>query len=90
MVDDLLCYVLDKDIKDVNYIDIINNENRFLYEIKRAIYYGATQFLYYKDNAYINIDTTKLKSELDAPKILNDQDRLSKEQVINYFKDVMI
>ena len=91
MIDELLEYVIPKQIKDITYIDVINNENKILYEIKRAIYYGATHYLYYQNNdGTMDIDTSKLVGIKAEPLRLKDEEKLTKEQVVNYYKDLMI
>lgn len=55
LVIDLLQYCCDEQINNITYDYVEANEGSILYEIKRAIYYGATKCLYnaHKENSTI-------------------------------------
>ena len=43
MINDLLCFCCNKPYIDITYLDVYDNENEIIYQIKRAIYYGSTK-----------------------------------------------
>lgn len=85
MINELLIKVCKKDLKDISVKDIKINENEIIYQIKRAIYYGATKTLYYDYDGFVSLDLV-----IEPPKSKSGNRTLSEEEVIDYFKDVMI
>lgn len=87
MTQDLLEKVCMKHIQDIQYSDIELNENEILYQIKRAIHYGATRNIYYDDADLIYLDRSMFKEgeEIDKPR-----KKLNKTEVQDYFKGLMI
>lgn len=85
MINELLIKVCKKDLKDITMKDIKINENEIIYQIKRAIYYGATKTLYYDYDGFVSLDLV-----IEPPKSKSGNRTLSEEEVIDYFKDVMI
>ena len=87
MTQDLLEKVCMKHIQDIQYSDIELNENEILYQIKRAIHYGATRNIYYDDADLIYLDRSMFKEgeEVDKPR-----KKLNKTEVQDYFKGLMI
>ena len=85
MTDELFIKVCKKDLKDITMKDIKINENEIIYQIKRAIYYGATKTLYYDYDGFVSLDLV-----IEPPKSKSGNRTLSEEEVIDYFKDVMI
>lgn len=85
MINELLIKVCKKDLKDITMKDIKINENEIIYQIKRAIYYGATKTLYYDYDGFVSLDLV-----VEPPKSKSGNRTLSEEEVIDYFKDVMI
>lgn len=85
MTNELFIKVCKKDLKDITMKDIKINENEIIYQIKRAIYYGATKTLYYDYDGFVSLDLV-----VEPPKSKSGNRTLSEEEVIDYFKDVMI
>lgn len=85
MINELFIKVCKKDLKDITMKDIKINENEIIYQIKRAIYYGATKTLYYDYDGLVSLDLV-----VEPPKSKSGNRTLSEEEVIDYFKDVMI
>ena len=85
MINELLEHVCKKNINDITIKDIKFSENEIIYQIKRAIKYGATKSLYYELSNYSNLDL-----DVEPPKSTSGQRSLSEDEVVNYFKDIMI
>lgn len=90
LVVDLLQYICDKDYKDITLKDVQYKESSILYEIKRAIYFGATKCLYNQGT-----DSSALvQSYHSANKIpvyftrLTSQQLKSRKVVEEYFDDI--
>lgn len=84
MIIDLLEKVCNKSIESISYEDITIYESELLYQIKRAIIYGATRSIYYDESDLINLDQI-LVANVDKPK--NDID---KQELIAYFESLMV
>lgn len=85
MLDELLVKICNEKYDDININDIIQNENELVYQIKRAIYFGSTKSLYYEiDNA--NLDNLATSIIIEKP----PTQRMTTDQVKDYFKDVMV
>jgi len=81
MIKELLEYCCNKSYNSISLQDVSNNENKILFEIKKAIYYGATRCLY-----DINADIMKIDLEaIQAPIQV-----MSKENVIDYFEGLWV
>ena len=85
MVADLLEYSC-----GINYLklckqDVINNELQILFEIKKAIKYGATRKLYY--DTVLDDDSLFNGIEVEYPKFKTN---CSVQDVQNYFSDLII
>lgn len=90
MTEELLEYILHKDYKDITQEDILINENRIIYEVGRAIYYGAIHHLYYEGTGIISSDDIKVRESLSEPVRIPDNEKLERQDVIDYFKGLMI
>lgn len=90
MTEELLEYILHKDYKDITQEDILINENRIIYEVGRAIYYGAIHHLYYEGTGIISSDDIKVRESLSEPVRIPDDEKLERQDVIDYFKGLMI
>lgn len=77
LVIDLLQYCCDEHIDNITYNHVEANEGSILYEIKRAIYYGATKCLY---NAHKEDNTVYTVSDNIVPVYFTT---LSKSQLSN-------
>lgn len=90
MIVDLLEYCCNKPFNSISRKDVNNNENQILYEIKKAIFYGATRCLYDANNTVIHIDKSMFKDDVKEPEIIPGNRKLDSEEVKDYFKDLMI
>ena len=77
MINDLLQFCCNKPYLNIKYSDVYNNENEIIYQIKRAIYYGATKCLY---NAHKEDNTVYTVSDNIVPVYFTT---LSKSQLSN-------
>lgn len=96
MVNDLLHHCCDKNYLAISIEDVTNNECDIVYEIKKAIIFGATKSLYYigdtdilyadsclfTDNLF-HYDTSKLSKPISTK-------TMTKEDVTDYFKDLVV
>lgn len=89
MIKDLLEYCCNKPFNSISRQDVSINENAILYEIKKAIYYGATRCLYDENNTIIHIDKSMFKDSVEPQSIPGNR-QLNQEEVKDYFKDLMI
>lgn len=89
LVQELLSYCCNKPYQSISRQDVINNENSIIYEIKRAIYFGATRCLYDKDNQVLQIDKSKFKDTLDEPERVSTDFNMTLDAVKDYFKDLI-
>lgn len=91
MTNDLLEHIIQKPYSEITWLDVLNNENKIIYEIGRAIFYGAIHNLYYTGNDTLTKDNINLRKDLDNEPIrLPDDKKLEKQEVINYFKGLII
>lgn len=90
MCKDLLQYVIQKNYDGITLQDVSINENRIIYEIYRAVHYGAIHHLYYTDSDIISKDDIKVMDSLIEPQDFVSKDRLEKQDVIDYFKGMII
>lgn len=95
MIYDLLQYVCGKPYISISLKDVINNEGDILYEIKKAIIYGATKHLYFvpsqedETNDLTDFYSTFKKQPKDIEKLTEEQLQ-NEEQVKFYFEDLVI
>lgn len=89
MTEDLLSYCCNKPYVSISIQDVMANESQILYEIKRAIFYGATKCLYNPNLGTMNINETMFKQGYEQPKRLENID-INQQVVIDYFKDLMV
>lgn len=89
MVQELLEKICIKPFIEINITDVSQFENEILYHIKRAIFYGATRSLYYDIND-IDLDSYVFKDKLQVDVHKPVKDILEKEDVLDYFKDLMV
>lgn len=87
MIYELLEYCCGKPYTSVSLKDVEKFETVILYEIKKAIYYGATRKLYDATSGLYEIDLSKFKDTIEPPKPRNIV--LEKSEVENYFGDVI-
>lgn len=87
MIYDLLEYCCGKSYKSISIKDVEKFENSILYEIKKAIYYGATRKLYDATSGITDIDFSQFKDTIEPPKPRSVL--MEKEEVENYFGDVI-
>lgn len=87
MVDDLLENICGKNINSISINDLDINENEVLYQIKRAIHYGATRFIYYEDADLIKLDRSDFK---EGEEINKPRKKLNDDEVKDYFEGLMI
>lgn len=86
MINDLLQFCCNKPYLNIKYSDVYNNENEIIYQIKRAIYYGATKKLY---NDNLDIQDFQVNEFTKPPKRLTQ--RITTDQEIkDYFGDIEI
>lgn len=85
MIEELLSEICYKQYVSISIHDVEKNENEILYHLKRAIVYGATRSLYYAQASELNLDNLNVKMEIEPPK----QERMTSEEVVDYFKDLM-
>lgn len=86
LLNELLVIVTSKTLKDVVINECKVYENELLYQIKRAIYFGATKTLYYDSTQ--QLDLSYFKDSLDVPKRIQ-KDSLNKDEVEDYFKGLV-
>lgn len=86
MIEELLSKICYKKYISISINDVLKNENEILYQIKRAIIYGATRSLYFEQASELNLDVLATKMEIHPPK----QERMTTDDVVDYFKDIMI
>lgn len=90
MVEDLLEHILNKPYDDITYFDVYSNENIFIKEIAKAIYYGATKHLYYAEED-IDVSSLNLKDDfIEPPQRLSEDDKLEKQKLEDYFKGLIV
>lgn len=87
LIIDLLQNICVKSYKEIEINDIEINENELLYQIKRAIYFGATYSIYYSNADLLNLDRSMFKEGED---IYKPRKKLNTEEVQDYFKGLMI
>lgn len=88
MIEELLEFVINKKYTSISLQDVINNESEILYEIKKAIIYGATRKLYFDMSEHIQ---NQYKGVLNTPVIKLTKTQLQEKQsVVDYFKDLLI
>lgn len=90
MISELLEYCCNKSYLDVSGKDVLINENSLLYEIKKAIYYGATKCLYDTSNSIIDLDDVQFRENIQEPVRVSDDVRMNKEELEDYFKDLIV
>lgn len=86
MVEDLLSQICHKNYCSISLNDVQRNENEILYHIKRAIVYGATRSIYYEQLDELNLDVLNTTIQISPP----TKERMTSEDVIDYFKDIMM
>lgn len=93
MIKELLECCCNKDYLQIGLQDVVLNENEILYQIKKAIYYGATKHIYSPyDNNMSNIcglNLNNLRQSVLPPKRIT-QENLSIEQVQDYFAELEV
>lgn len=80
MIKELLEYCINKKYNNISKEDVNNNEIQIIYEIKKAIYYGALHSLYYKSNIQVkffeetieNLKVNSLKNEKEVKDYFSD------------------
>ena len=90
LIKELLEYCCGKSYLQISGKDVSINENQILYELKKAIYYGATRCLYDKTNTIIDTSKITFKENIQEPVRLSDDVKLEKQEVVDYFKELMI
>lgn len=90
LIIELLEYCCNKPFNSISRKDVNINENQILYEIKKAIYYGATRCLYDASNNVIHLDKSMFNDNTNEPKSISGNRQLDIEEVKDYFKDLMI
>jgi len=92
MIYDLLQYVCGKSYISISIKDVINNEGDILYEIKKAIIYGATKHLYFlpSDDNITDLDNFYSAFKADNLVKLTTRQLQDEEQVKFYFEDLII
>ena len=86
MIDDLLCFCCNKPYIDITYLDVYDNENEIIYQIKRAIYYGSTKKLYKDDSDVYDFQVRDFVKPPSKP-----SKRLTTEtEIKDYFGDIVI
>ena len=90
LVEDLLQYCCDESIDNITIDYVEANEGSILYELKRAIYYGATKCLY---NIELQNTCNTISNDLDkTPKYFNKltNNQLKNKRVVEeYFEEVI-
>ncbi len=89
MIKELLENCCGKNFLNITKQDVLNNEKEILYQIKKAIYYGATKHLYFEPG-YVKIDITKLRKNILPPKRIPDNVTLESQIVKKYFEELKI
>ena len=91
MVQELLQNCCDKQYSDITINDIRNNENDILYQIKCAIYYGATQHIYSDyANGIKTLNTSCMRTDILPPKRIKNTEKLELNEVKDYFKELIV
>lgn len=85
MIEDLLEKVCRLSYSNIKLEDINACENSIIYQIKRAINFGATKNLYYEKSDYIDPSNIIIDNVVPPP-----NKHLSCDEVKDYFKDLMI
>lgn len=86
MIKELLENICQKTYSEIKLSDVRKFENEIIYQVKKAIYHGATKNLYFEDNKFLNIDVINNTEYL----IEKPRKEMTNEETINYFKDLMV
>lgn len=84
MISDLLEFCCNKPYLDIKYSDVYDNENEIIYQIKRAICFGATKKLY---NDELDVQDFDVSQFTKPPKRLT-QRITTDEEIKDYFGDI--
>lgn len=89
MIVELLQECCQKSYIHIGLKDTTLNEIEIIYQIKKAIYYGATKHIYspYADNN-TSIDCSNYRKDILPPKRLSNVQELQMDNVKNYFKEL--
>lgn len=91
MIQELFERCCDKKYTELCKNDLLINENEILYQIKKAIYYGATQHIYnIYDEGVKELKISNLRKDILPPKRISSDQKLSQQQVSDYFKELVI
>lgn len=91
MVQELFEKCCDKTYNELCINDLLRNENEILYQIKKAIYYGATKHIYnIYDEGIKDIKLLNLRKDILPPKRISSEQKLNQQQVSDYFKELVI
>ena len=95
LLDDLLNYCCNKPVEDITRQDIIINESVIVFEIKKAIKFGATNHLYYEGSGVIDYNDINFKNQtvFDMKNTLRSTDDavpLSHQEVYDFFGDLEV
>ena len=85
MIIELLEKCCNKNYINIGIKDVAVNENEILYQIKKAIYYGATKHLYFNESSTLNI--SNLRTSVLPP--VKPERKLNEDEVQDYFKELI-
>ena len=85
MIDELLEYVCHRPIISIGIYDVNKDECEILYQLKRAMIFGATKTLYY-DNSDQKLES--LKGVIH--KIEKPRQNITSQELIKYLEDIKV